>query len=94
MRELQELFIGLALDRDQDIPFVELANGGCAHVHLIVEDEGFQVLLLDAEEASAEAHTASLRAGADYYLTKPLNIEQFVGVMQRAAHSDWNRSSA
>ncbi len=51
VRELQELFTGLPLDRDQDIPFVELASGHCAHVHLIVEDGGFQVLLLDADEA-------------------------------------------
>ena len=51
VRELQELFTGLSLDHDQDIPFVELASGHCAHVHLIVEDGGFQVLLLDADEA-------------------------------------------
>jgi DNA-binding response OmpR family regulator len=35
--------------------------------------------------STGDARDASLRAGADYYLTKPLNIEQFVGVMQRAA---------
>lgn len=51
VRELQDLFIGLPLDDDQDIPFVELANGRSAHVHLIVEGNGFQVLLLDAEDA-------------------------------------------
>lgn len=50
-RELQELFTGLPLDRDQEIPFVELSSGHCAHVHLIVVDDGFQVLLLDADEA-------------------------------------------
>lgn len=49
--ELQELFVGLPLDRDQDIPYVELASGRCAHVHLVAEPGGFQVLLLDAEEA-------------------------------------------
>ena len=39
---------------------------------------------------STEAREAALRAGADHYLTKPLNVEQFVHVMQQAASSDWN----
>lgn len=34
--------------------------------------------------STGDARDASLRAGADYYLTKPLNLDQFVGVMQRA----------
>lgn len=37
--------------------------------------------------STADAHDAALRAGADYYLTKPLNVEQFLGVMQRAAQA-------
>ncbi|GAA0707751.1 hybrid sensor histidine kinase/response regulator [Dokdonella soli] len=53
LRELQDLFIGLPLDDHQDIPFVELANGRSAHVHLIVDGPGFHVLLLDAEDARA-----------------------------------------
>lgn len=51
LRALQDLFVGLPLDRDQDIPFVELANGRSAHVHLVADRDGFHVLLLDAEEA-------------------------------------------
>ena len=51
VQQLQDLFIGLSVDDDQDIPFVELANGRSAHVHLIADDEGFHVLLVDAEEA-------------------------------------------
>jgi len=51
LRSLQDLFVGLPLDRDQDIPFVELANGRSAHVHLVADRDAFHVLLLDAEEA-------------------------------------------
>lgn len=51
VQQLQDLFIGLSLDDDQDIPFVELANGRSAHVHLIADGDGFHVLLVDAEEA-------------------------------------------
>ena len=40
--------------------------------------------------ATADAREAALRAGADHYLTKPLNVEQFVHVMQQAASADWN----
>lgn len=53
---LRDLFIGLPLDRDQDIPFVELANGRSAHVHLIADAPGFHLLLLDAEDARSQRH--------------------------------------
>jgi signal transduction histidine kinase/ActR/RegA family two-component response regulator len=53
-RALRDLFIGLPLDRDQDIPFVELANGRSAHVHLIADGPGFHLLLLDAEDARSQ----------------------------------------
>lgn len=43
--------------------------------------------------ATADAREAALRAGADHYLTKPLNVEQFVHVVQQAASSDWNGES-
>ena len=49
VRELQDLFIGLAIDDDQDLPFIELSSGRSAHVHLIVDEDMFHVLLLDAE---------------------------------------------
>jgi|KBSMisStandDraft_5_1062788.scaffolds.fasta_scaffold20584_2 signal transduction histidine kinase/ActR/RegA family two-component response regulator len=39
--------------------------------------------------ATTEAREAALRAGADHYLTKPLNVEQFVHVMQQAASTGW-----
>jgi two-component system, sensor histidine kinase len=40
--------------------------------------------------ATGEAREAALRAGSDHYLTKPLNVEQFVHVMQQAASAGWN----
>lgn len=43
--------------------------------------------------STGEARDASLRAGADYYLTKPLNLDQFVGVMQRALQSEASEQS-
>lgn len=51
LRPLQDLFVGLPLDHDQDIPFVELGNGRSAHVHLVADGPGFHLLLLDAEDA-------------------------------------------
>lgn len=51
VEQLQDLFIGLSLVDDQDIPFVELANGRSAHVHLIADGDGFHVLLVDVEES-------------------------------------------
>ena len=53
-RALQDLFTGLPLDHDQDIPFVELANGRSAHVHLVADGPGFHVLLIDAEDARSQ----------------------------------------
>lgn len=47
---LKDLFIGLSVGDDQDIPFVELANGRSAHVHLIAAEDGFHIVLLDADE--------------------------------------------
>lgn len=54
LRELQDLFIGLPLDGDQDLPFIELRNGRSVHVHLIAEPPVYHVLLLDAEEQRSE----------------------------------------
>lgn len=51
VEQLQDLFIGLSREADQDIPFVELANGRSAHVHLIADGDGFHVLLVDVEES-------------------------------------------
>ena len=48
-RQLQDLFLGMALDETIDLPFVQMPNGRSAHVHLLVNDSGFQVLLLDAQ---------------------------------------------
>lgn len=45
---LCDLFIGMPLHEPQDLPFVELANGRSAHLHLIPDDDAFHVLLLDA----------------------------------------------
>jgi signal transduction histidine kinase/ActR/RegA family two-component response regulator len=37
--------------------------------------------------STQQAHDAALRAGADHYMTKPLDIEQLISVMQRAVGS-------
>lgn len=54
---LRDLFVGLPLDRDQDIPFVELPNGRSAHVHLIADPPGFHLLLIDAEDTRTQQRT-------------------------------------
>jgi len=48
VRQLQDLFLGLPYDQEQDLPFVELAGGRHAHVHLIPAGDQFHLLLLDA----------------------------------------------
>ena len=50
---LQDLFVGIDIGDDQEIPFVELANGRSAHVHLLADGDRFHLLLLDADEARA-----------------------------------------
>ncbi len=50
---LRDLFIGMEVMSDQQIPFVELANGRSVHVYLMAGQDGFHVLLLDADEARA-----------------------------------------
>ncbi len=52
-RQLQDLFLGLPLDERFDLPFVEMPNGRSAHVHLLGADDGFQILLLDAQAEHA-----------------------------------------
>ncbi|HEY0179033.1 MAG TPA: hypothetical protein VGC30_05315, partial [Dokdonella sp.] len=54
LRQIEDLFIGLPLDDDHAIPFVELASGRSAHVHLIPDGDGFHVLLLDAEDERSQ----------------------------------------
>lgn len=48
---LRDLFVGLELDQQQVLPFVELANGRSVHLHLIPDAGDFHLLLLDAESA-------------------------------------------
>lgn len=48
-RQLQDLFLGMVLDEAIDLPFVQMPNGRSVHVHLMVVDGGYQVLLLDAQ---------------------------------------------
>ncbi len=49
LRGLQELFLGMPLDADIDLSFVQLPNGRNAHVHLATSADGFRVILLDAQ---------------------------------------------
>jgi two-component system, sensor histidine kinase len=46
---LRDIFIGLPPTEPQDVPFVELAGGRSAHLHLIPDGNAFHVLMLDAE---------------------------------------------
>ena len=48
-RQLEDLFLGMPLDESVDLPFVEMPNGRSAHVHLLSADDGFRILLLDAQ---------------------------------------------
>ncbi len=49
-----------------------------------LRSHGYRGRIVTLSAAStAAARDASLRAGADHYLTKPLNVEQFVSAMQR-----------
>jgi two-component system, sensor histidine kinase len=48
-RQLQDLFLGMPLDQAVDLPFVEMPNGRSAHVHLLDADNGYRILLLDAQ---------------------------------------------
>jgi two-component system, sensor histidine kinase len=50
VQQLQDLFLGLPLDQAQDLPFVELADGRHAHVHLVPDGEQFHLLLMDAAD--------------------------------------------
>ena len=59
-------------------------SGNAAVYQLRAQGYRGRIVTLSAT-ATAEARDASLRAGADHYLTKPLNLEQFIDVMGRAA---------
>jgi signal transduction histidine kinase len=50
VQQLQDLFLGLPHDQAQDLPFVELAGGRHAHVHLVPDGDHFHLLLLDASD--------------------------------------------
>lgn len=50
LRGLQELFLGMPFDDGVDLSFVQLPNGRSAHVHLLARDDGFRVILLDAQD--------------------------------------------
>ena len=50
VHQLQDLFLGLPHDQPQDLPFVELAAGRNAHVHLVPDGSRFHLLLLDASD--------------------------------------------
>jgi len=49
--ELKDLFLGVPVDGDHDLSFVELSGGRSAHIHLVADRDGFHLLLLDAEDA-------------------------------------------
>ncbi len=59
-------------------------SGNAAVYQLRAQGYRGRIVTLSAN-ATAQARDASLRAGADHYLTKPLNLERFVDVMSRAA---------
>lgn len=51
LASLHDLFVGIEPDSDEELPFVELANGRSVHVHRLVADDGFFLILIDAEAA-------------------------------------------
>lgn len=57
VQQLQDLFLGLPQDQPQDLPFVELAGGRHAHVHLVPDGERFHLLLLDAGDEHGRLQT-------------------------------------
>jgi CheY-like chemotaxis protein len=61
-------------------------SGNAAVYQLRAQGYRGRIITLSAT-ATEEARAAALAAGADFYLTKPLNLEQFVRVLQRAVHS-------
>ena len=62
-------------------------SGNAAAYKLRAQGYRGQIVTLSAN-ASADARDASLRAGANHYLTKPLELERFVAVMRRAIGQD------
>jgi len=50
VRQLQDLFIGLPRDEAIDLAFVEMPGGRSAHVHMMASADGYDVVLLDAQE--------------------------------------------
>ena len=58
-------------------------SGNSATYKLRAHGYRCQIVTLSAN-ASADARDASLRAGANHYLTKPLELERFTAVMRRA----------
>lgn len=61
-------------------------SGNAAVYQLRAHGYAGRIITLSAT-ATEEARAAALAAGADFYLTKPINLEQFVRVLQRAVHS-------
>lgn len=60
-------------------------SGNAAVYQLRAQGYAGRIVTLSAT-ATEEARAAALAAGADFYITKPLNLEQFVRVLQRAVH--------
>jgi len=58
-------------------------SGNAVVYQLRAQGYGGAIVTLSAN-ASTDARDASLRAGANYYLTKPLELERFVATMRRA----------
>jgi signal transduction histidine kinase/CheY-like chemotaxis protein len=79
------------LERAPDVLLIDVEmpslSGNAAVFKLRSRGYRGRIVTLSAT-STGDARDASLRSGADYYLTKPLNIEQFVGVMQRAAQQE------
>jgi signal transduction histidine kinase/ActR/RegA family two-component response regulator len=74
--QLRDLFIGMPLDETIDLPFVQMPNGRSAHVHLLRAENGFQVLLLDAqgeyERQQAQQQTGNEAALIGYQKSKAI----------------------
>ena len=77
-----------ALAEPPDVLIVDVElpglSGNTAVYRLRAQGYAGHIVTLSATP-TGEAHAAAIAAGADHYLTKPINIEQFVRVMLRAS---------
>ncbi len=87
---LLEALLTVALANAPDVLLIDVEMPGLSGNAAVfkLRSRGYRGRIVTLSATSTlQARDAALRVGADFYLTKPLNIKQFVGVMERAAQS-------